>query len=122
MKVIMIIDDSLSSRALVIDLCTSIGEFEFLEGEDGLDALEQLSQLESTIDLIICDQNMPEMKGMELLLKVKQEEKLKNIPFVFITSESDEAVIVEALSNGADEYMTKPLEEGLFLEKIGQFL
>ena len=117
-KKILVVDDSMNAREMTMEICRPIGEIDFVEAEDGEHALEQLENMSEIPSLIICDQNMPEMKGLELLTVLKERDVFKDIPFIFATSEHDDDLIVEALGKGADEYITKPIDEELLIKKV----
>lgn len=123
MKTIFVVDDSINARELIIEYCKTIDdEVSFLEAENGQEALSNIKKSDKKIDLIICDQNMPEMNGVELLGHLRQIEDCSEIPFVLVTSEGDEDLIVEALSSGADDFLTKPIDEEKFINKIVKIL
>lgn len=61
-------------------------------------------------DAILCDMQMPGMTGLELLKKVRENEDLKTLPFIFFTASNQTDKILEALALGADDYITKPLD------------
>ena len=68
-----------------------------------------------TIDIIVCDINMPEMNGFELCAVVREE---YNGPFIFLTARKDEADQIMGLELGADDYINKPVKPALLLAKI----
>ena len=59
-------------------------------------------------ELILCDWNMPEMPGIELLNAVRSDDELKSIPFVMVTAEAKKENIVEAVKAGVSNYVVKP--------------
>jgi two-component system, chemotaxis family, chemotaxis protein CheY len=117
-KQILVIDDMKITRKLVIKLLIKLGASEdvLLEASNGIEAQELLSK--HNFDLIVSDWNMPEMSGLELLKFCKTDEKLKKIPFVLLTSESESNQIAEALDSRVDLYLVKPIQEDLFMQKI----
>jgi CheY-like chemotaxis protein len=66
--------------------------------------------METTIDLIFTDINMPNMDGLELIKRCKEDERLKNIPIVIITTEDRVEDRDRALELGATGFVTKPLD------------
>jgi CheY-like chemotaxis protein len=65
-------------------------------------------------DLVLCDWEMPEMSGLELLKWMRQQENYRTTPFIMITSRGDKDHVVEAIREGASEYLSKPFSpEGL---------
>lgn len=74
------------------------------------------------VDLILCDWEMPEMNGEELLVWVRQQEQLKNVPFIMVTSRGDKEFVVKAIQSGVSDYLVKPFNNNQFLEKVGKAL
>ncbi len=74
------------------------------------------------IDFIICDQNMPGMKGTELLNTLRKEERLRHIPFLMITAEANTEVVAEAAEHDVDAYLTKPFVTASLEAKIDELL
>ncbi|MCC9600507.1 response regulator [Stieleria sp. JC731] len=103
---ILIVDDSKAMRMIVSRTLkqTDIGNFTVIEAGSGVEALEKLES--ESPDLILSDWNMPEMKGIELLQKVR--EAGNNIRFGFITSESSAETRKQATEAGAAFLVTKP--------------
>ena len=61
---------------------------------------------------------MPEMDGEELLTWVRQQENLKNVPFIMVTSRGDKEFVVKAIQSGVSDYLVKPFNNKQFLEKV----
>lgn len=59
-------------------------------------------------DLILCDWEMPEMSGLELLQWMRQQPQYEKIPFIMITSRGDKDHVIEAVKEGVSEYLGKP--------------
>lgn len=72
----------------------------------GLDALSILS--DESVDLAILDVMLPDMSGIELCRKIKKEERLENIPVLFVTAKDTETDKLIGFKVGADDYLTKP--------------
>lgn len=104
---ILLVDDSDTVLKLVSKaLQTTIGIQKILTAGNGMAALKILRA--QSIDIIISDWNMPEMDGEELLYEVRNDPKLKNIPFVMMTTNSDRDFIVTAIQLGVTNYLVKP--------------
>jgi len=68
----------------------------------------------TTFDLVLCDWEMPEMSGLELLQWMRQQPHYEKVPFIMITSRGDKDHVVEAVKEGVSEYLGKPFSpEGL---------
>jgi two-component system chemotaxis response regulator CheY len=105
---VLIVDDSNSMRA-VIKKIISISGFKMnhcYEAANGVEALDILSK--SWVDIILSDINMPEMNGLELLNRLKQDELYKDIPVIVITTEGSSERMEEAFNCGARGFIKKP--------------
>jgi len=122
-KKILVVDDSMSTREHIIAYCQKLNDdCIFVQAHDGEDGYRALVENKKNIDLIISDQNMPRMTGLEFLKKIKEQEQFKKIPFVIATSSTDKSLILEALNLGASDFITKPFEEELLLKKLERLL
>jgi CheY-like chemotaxis protein len=104
-KTIFLIDDepiwlSVLSEALEQQ------HFKVVSSENGEDALAKLKKMKP--DLILSDVRMPVMNGFDLFERVRSEPKLKNIPYIFMSSIDDYDAKRVAKELGADDYVTKP--------------
>ena len=105
---VLIVDDSSSMRA-VIKKTLKVSGFnvgQFLMAGDGKEALKVLEG--EWVDIILTDINMPNMNGMELLVEMKNDEMLKSIPVVMVTTEGSDRVVQESMRLGAQGYVKKP--------------
>lgn len=110
---VLVVDDDVVSRMMLMHLVDSCGRYEILEAEDGLDAWRQLEGgLRPAITF--CDLRMPQLSGTELLARVKAHPELASMPFVLVSAANDGATIDQAGALGADGYVVKPFRiEGL---------
>jgi two-component system chemotaxis response regulator CheY len=108
---IMVVDDSKTARKLVkLEVEGVLDEsIVFIEAEDGVEALKLLEEA-SDIELMFLDINMPNMKGDEVLNKLKVDKKYPNIKVVMVTTESDMGLVKRCIVNGANGYIVKPLD------------
>ena len=104
----LIIDDSSVMRKIVERSLRQAGVAltEVLEAGNGAEALGVLG--ERSVDLILCDINMPVMDGLEFVRQLQTLDKGKSTPVVMITTEGSESHVVQALSYGARGYIRKP--------------
>ena len=109
MSRILVVDDSGIARKFVIRCLDMSGleDAEFLEAGDGAEALEVLGN--ESADLVVSDLNMPNMDGEELLVKLKENPVLKEIPVLLITSAANQALKDRLLGQGAFEVLGKPV-------------
>jgi CheY-like chemotaxis protein len=109
--VILIVDDDSVSLSLLCKLVEKL-EYQVLQAQDGLQAVELLKQ--SAVDLVIADYDMPGMNGVELLKVVKEE--FPRLPYILVTAYSNLQVIKEAWSFGAFDFFQKPV----FVDRLNQ--
>ena len=114
---VMIVDDSRIMRNTVKGVFSGLGlNCVYVESGDGEEALAQLAIY--PVDLILLDWNMPKLSGIEFLKKVRAMDKYKSLPIIMVTSEAARFNVIEALKNGATDYITKPINLELFKEKM----
>lgn len=108
---ILIVDDFVTARNFARKELIALG-YENIDESPSVD--EAISRIKSAqqkgqpYQIILCDWQMPEKSGLELLSFVKADPDLKNTPFMMVTSESETDAIVQAISLGASDYLTKP--------------
>jgi two-component system chemotaxis response regulator CheY len=119
MKTILVVDDSRIMRNIVKNTFTELKiPCQFLEAENGQKACQLLET--NKVSLILLDWNMPEMDGMQFLKKVRSMPDYKDLPIIMVTSESAKYSVVEALQNGATDYIVKPIRDKVFMEKLSE--
>ena len=88
-----------------------------------LNAVDAFKILEKTqYDLIILDINMPIKDGFDILQELKVSKSYKLIPVLMSTSETQKEVVLKAIKYGADDYIVKPLNEEILLNKVYMLL
>ncbi|MGZ3652745.1 MAG: response regulator [Bdellovibrionota bacterium] len=117
---ILIVDDMTTMRKIVKKIVTEMEFFDIQDAADGKLAWDILSTANPPIDLIISDWNMPNCTGLELLKKVRADEKLKKTPFVMLTAEAEAHQIKEALLAGVTNYIIKPFTPETLKAKLEQ--
>jgi two-component system chemotaxis response regulator CheY len=116
---IMIVDDSKIMRNTVKGVFSGIDTpCAFIEAADGVDAMVQLET--QKVDLILLDWNMPKLSGIDFLRQVRTVDKYKGLPIIMVTSEAAKFNVIEALKNGATDYITKPIKLDLFKSKLAK--
>lgn len=73
-------------------------------------------------ELIILDIDMPEINGYEMLKSIRKTEHLKTVPVLFLTSNNEKSYVVRAVAAGANDYVVKPIDEEILMEKVHAFL
>lgn len=85
-------------------------------------ALHVLKSQELIPDLIILDIEMPEMNGYDVLSKIREFEHLDDVPVIFLTANKNRDSVIKAATNGANDYVIKPLDKAILLKKITALL
>ena len=112
---VLIAEDDLVTRKMVTSVLKKRG-YQILEAKNGVEALQTLS---STVpDVFIIDMNMPEMNGIDLLRKIRQNKKLITVPVIFLTANRDKRAIMQVANLGIDAYLAKPVNLNMLQSKI----
>jgi two-component system chemotaxis response regulator CheY len=114
---VIVVDDSRAMRMILRRIVGALG-FEITEAEDGQAAWEALEATEEVPDLALIDWNMPRMNGLELVCKIRAEQRLRSMTLVMVTTEGEQTQIVRALAAGAHEYVIKPFTPDSMVEKL----
>lgn len=113
---ILVVDDMSTMRRIIKNALKQLGYQNIEEAEDGQNALMKLRQ--DAFDFIVCDWNMPNMNGLELLKAVRQDPALKALPFLMVTAEAKKENVLEAIQSGVSNYIVKPFTAETLKEKI----
>lgn len=108
-KTVLIVDDMRMTRMKLRKICTDLGIKNINEAVDGAQALEMLAQ--SKPDLILSDWNMPNISGIELIQKIRDNPAFSTIPVIFITAEAEKNSIIKSLQFGVADYILKPFND-----------
>lgn len=120
-KKVLVVDDAAFIRNLVKTTLQRLNISKVQDAEHGRDALAMLIK-SSDFDLIISDFHMPEMDGMQLLKAVREDDRLKSIPFLMLTSDVSQEVVKEAIGAGVNDYITKPFKPEPFIKKVEKLI
>ncbi|NPC56346.1 response regulator [Caenimonas soli] len=99
---------------------------EIVVANDGLEALEYLfatgrhasRDARDVPALVLLDLKLPKLGGIEVLRRVREDERTRYVPVVILTSSSEEEDIVASLQGGANSYVRKPVDFGRFVEQL----
>jgi CheY-like chemotaxis protein len=116
-KKILLADDEPDIIA-VVSRILECNDYDVIIANDGLQCLEKAENEQP--DLILLDKKMPNMNGQATLVKLQASEKTKNIPVIMLTSCTDGEDIDLAQKGGAVEYIAKPFDRPVLLEKVEQ--
>lgn len=120
MAKILIVDDSESLRIQLKKALQAKGHT-VCEGHDGKHGLEVLKANTDT-KLIICDVNMPNMDGITMCSKVKEDSSISNIPIFMLTTESNAELKEKGKKVGVKAWVTKPFDEAKLLDGVAKIL
>src|SRR5262245_24784777 len=104
--VFLVVDDYPTMREIIRSGLKSLGYSYVKEARDGIEALELMKT--SPVQFIIADWQMPRMDGLELLRTIRKTEVLRDIPFMMVTAQAERSQVVEAIREGASNYLMKP--------------
>jgi len=116
---IMVVDDSITVRKVTTRLLER-NNFKTVSAKDGVDALAQLQEIRP--DVMLLDVEMPRMDGFELATNIRNDDVLKNLPIIMITSRTGQKHRDRAMNIGVNVYMGKPYSEGELLDNINNML
>jgi two-component system, chemotaxis family, chemotaxis protein CheY len=110
---ILVVDDSTTVRQ---QLKVALGDagFTVVEAVNGIDGLDQLAANRG-LSLVICDVNMPQMSGLEMLEKIQSTGVGTGIPVIMLTTEGDPSLIARAKKAGAKGWIVKPFKPELLV-------
>jgi len=113
---VLLVDDSTTMRSIQKKILEQLGEIEFAEAGDGVEALSVLANTTAPFDLILIDWNMPNMDGITLVGRIRESDK--KTPLVMATTEAEKVRVLEAIRAGVNNYLVKPFTPELQLEKV----
>ena len=121
-KSLMIVDDSATMRKIIMRTVRMSGlDFERTEeAGNGVEALEKLNA--APVDIMLCDINMPEMSGTEVVKKVRELPACAETKIIMVSTESSEEIVNGVISDGANGFITKPFTPEKFQEKLSPFM
>jgi signal transduction histidine kinase len=114
---VLIVDDSAVSRGDVASVLAELPNVEIVEVESGAQALRELA--DGDISLVVCDYEMPDMSGLQVLRFVRQKHSGVELPVLMITGHDEPEVKVQAFRAGANDYIGKQAEPEELLARVG---
>jgi two-component system, chemotaxis family, chemotaxis protein CheY len=118
---ILVIDDMKTMRMVMKKCLKELGFTNLAEADDGETAwplIDQEASAGTPFQLILSDWNMPKLSGLDLLKKIRKDERVKAVPFLLITAESDKGQVMEAIKAGVSNYLVKPFTADQVKEKL----
>lgn len=115
---VLVVDDSKTMRVIVSRIIKELG-YEVGEASNGKEAIDILKS-DQSYTLVMADWNMPEMNGYDMVLNIKNDETLKKIPIIMVTTENEISNVQKAIEAGASDFITKPFKKETIQEKISK--
>lgn len=113
----LVVDDSKAVRMVLARTLRELG-YDVAEAANGREALELIETGQDHLSLVLADWNMPEVNGLDLLKKVRQNPLSASLAVVMVTSETHLDQMAAALEAGANEYVMKPFTKDILLDKL----
>ncbi len=121
-KRILVVEDNLDNRRILVYRLKRIGEFEILEASNGQEALEIVKQ-DPPPDLVFMDLKMPVMDGWEATRQIRKLDGGASIPIIALTAQAMAGDEQKALAAGCDDYLAKPIVDlGVVRSKMERLL
>lgn len=122
LNILLIEDDAIEVMKFKRVLKTLDANHKIIEANNGEDALAVLKEKEIIPDIIFLDLNMPKISGIEFLEILKNDEQLRYIPSIILSTSSNHKDILECYKIGIAGYVLKPLKYDDYLERIKRML
>src|SRR5215468_3993281 len=116
---ILVVDDNAANRDIITTRLQTHG-YETLQAADGEEALAAVKQHRP--DLVLLDVMMPNLDGIETCRRLKGDATLPFLPIILVTAKVDSKDIVAGLDAGADEYLTKPVDQAALVARVRSIL
>jgi two-component system cell cycle response regulator len=112
---ILVVDDNKITTKLLHRYLSANG-YEAMEAYDGQECLEKVAEQEP--DAIVLDVMMPRLDGYQTAAKLKENPATRHIPIVIVTALNDVQNQLKAIESGADDFLSKPIEEKFLIAKV----
>jgi two-component system chemotaxis response regulator CheY len=119
----LVIDDMMTMRKIITKMLKQIGFTNVSEADDGATAwpmIQQAAESGEPFDFIVSDWNMPKMSGLDLLIKIRETEGIKETPFLMVTAEAEQSNVVKVVQAGVSNFVVKPFKPETLQEKIAK--
>ncbi|KQQ57968.1 two-component system response regulator [Pseudomonas sp. Leaf129] len=118
---VLVVDDAPFIRDLVKKCLRNA--FPGIVVEDAVNGRKAQSlMIHNSYDMVLCDWEMPEMSGLELLTWTREQENTKTLPFIMVTSRGDKENVVQAIQAGVSDYIGKPFTNEQLMTKVKKAL
>ena len=116
---VLVIDDSRAMRTILRGILESL-DFEVVDAGDGQSAMEILA-VDRDFDIALVDWNLPGMSGLDIVTEVRRSQDLKDLRLLMVTTETEFQRVTQALQAGANEYIMKPFDRDMLVDKLSIF-
>src|SRR5215470_4789301 len=116
---ILVVDDSEANRDIIVTRLSPHG-YEIIQAIDGEEALS--SARANLPDVVLLDITMPKMNGLEVCRQLKNDGSLPFMPIILVTAKADSNDVAIGLEAGADEYVTKPINQVALVARVKSVL
>jgi two-component system chemotaxis response regulator CheY len=113
----LVVDDSKTIRIIIRRILIELG-YEVCEAANGREALELIETQKAAVKVVLADWNMPEMNGLELVKRLRQDPELPSLKVIMVTTETELGQMASALDAGANEYVMKPFTKDILKDKL----
>ena len=113
---ILIAEDAFPIRMILKSMLVDAGFKSIVEAGNGAEAWRLIENEVPTIAIL--DWMMPEMSGLEVLQKIRGDERFKTLPVIMVTGEREKDKVVAAIKSGANDYIVKPVSAATLVNKI----
>ena len=120
-QIILVVDDSATVIKFVSFSLKNRG-YDVVTASDGMDAIEKMSNMPESVNLVITDLNMPNLDGYGLIQTLRQNEEHHKTPIIILTSEAEEDDRQRGLEVGANSYLVKPFKSSVLLDEVSKYL
>ncbi len=117
---ILVVDDHQLTRTMVRAILRGVGFDNVVQAETGSEAVNVV--MTQPVDLIICDWNMPDGNGIEVLRTIRADARFQKLPFLMLTAEAYRENVLAAAQAGVTDYVIKPFTSDVLIEKLTQIL
>ena len=119
---ILVVEDLLVMRRLIVNTLRSIGYEGLLQASNGEEALELIFNPDSKIEFVLTDWIMPVMDGLTLVKFVRTNPDTADLPIIMLTSMNEKDNLIEAIKYRVNDYIIKPFTPKLLKDKIEHVL
>ncbi len=115
---ILVVDDSALMRHVLVTILNEAGVESVVQATDGYEAVQKVE--EEAPDLVLMDWVMPNMTGIDAVEKIRASGN--NVPIIMCTTEGEQNRIVDAIKAGANNFVVKPFDPKVIMEKVKETL